>query len=88
MKSLNAKVQASNTDQVVAGLAALLLGLLHLVHHLIHLVHHLIIRRHQIHIQNLSQVKKTYLSGNLVEVLLHGDGSLGGAKEEQQEEED
>ena len=29
-----------------------------------------------------------HLSGNLVEVLLHGDGGLGCAKEEQEEEED
>ena len=31
---------------------------------------------------------KTYLSGNQVEVLLHGDGGLGVGQEEQEEEED
>ena len=48
MKRLKVKVEASNSDQVVAALAALLLELLHLVHHLR--------RRHLIQIQNLSLI--------------------------------
>ena len=82
------KKEANNTDQVAGALVALLLGLLHLVHHLVHLVHHLIGRGIKSKFRISLKQKKTHLSSNLVEVLLHGDGGLGGAKKEQQEEED
>ena len=64
---------------MAAVLAALLLCFFHLVDHLI--------KKPLIQIQN-NHKSKIHLSGNLVEVLLHGDCGLGSAKEEQEEEED
>ena len=64
---------------MAAVLAALLLCFFHLVGHLI--------KKPLIQIQN-NHKSKIHLSGNLVEVLLHGDCGLGSAKEEQEEEED
>ena len=64
---------------MAAVLAALLLCFFHLVGHLI--------KKPLIQIQN-NHKSKIHLSGNLVEVLLHGDGGLGSGKEEKEKEED